>query len=420
MAARIAQRTGQSLPKQCGDWAELKAAYRLLSNRHVEPTAISRPHRELTYTACTGQTVVLAVQDDTHVGGRCDRECHSTLAVLPEGRLLGLLDQRFFERVQAGPEETRLKREARWRESLVWPEAVEAIGPAPADCRFIHLADRAGDVLEFMEACRDSQVGFIVRARHDRRVQEGTDKLWSFLAGQPLAATCTVQVGEQRDAQGRIVCRHRQAQMELRFSCVQLEPPYNHPGDHRPQPVVAVYLREQNPPPQVEPIDWMLLTSEPVASDQDALRIVSYYERRWVIEEWHKALKEGCALEASQLDEPEDCLRLASILSVVAVRLLQLRDLADPEHPDADCPEALRRWAPPLWVQVVSQHAGLSPHQMTPRLFLLTIAKQGGFLARKCDGRPGWKVIWRGWYDFSLIVQGADLALNQPTPIRSG
>jgi hypothetical protein len=418
MAARIAERAGQSLPKQCGDWAELKAAYRLLSNPHVEPTAISRPHRDLTAITCGEHRLVLAVQDDTHVAGRCQRECHSTLAVLPDGRLVGLLDQRFFARVDKPKQETHLEREARWRESLVWAEAVENIGPLP--CRLIHVADRAADNLEFIEACRAAGVGFIVRARHDRRVEEGTHKLWGFLAEQPISARPEVRAGEQRDAEGKIVCRHRQAQVELRFAAVQLEPPYNHPGQHRPQQVTAIYLREPNPPPGMEPIDWLLLSSEPAQSVQDALRIVSHYERRWVIEEWHKALKEGCALQASQLDQPEDHLRLASILSVVAVRLLQLRDLADPEHPEADSPEALQRSTPSLWIQIVAQHAGLLPSELTPRLFLLTIAKQGGYLARRSDPRPGWKVIWRGWYDFSLIVQGADLALSQPTSLRSG
>jgi hypothetical protein len=416
----MAQRAGQSLPKQCGDWAELKAAYRLLSNAAIDPTALSGPHRELTDQVCGEHRIVLAVQDDTHLAGRCDRECHSTLAVLPDGRLLGMLDQQFFARVVAAEGETRHEREARWRESLVWSEAVEAVGPGPPDCHLIHVADRAADNLEFIEACLHTEVGFVVRARHDRRVEEGTDKLWGFLASQPIATTCVVRVGEQRNGRGQIVRRSRQAPVTVRFAQVQLEPPYNHPGMHASQTVNALYLREEESPADAEPIDWLLLTSEPVKTTEDALRILSYYERRWVIEEWHRALKEGCALEAAQLDDPADHLRLASILSVIAVRLLQLRDLADPKHPDADCPEALGRWAPRLWIDVVAQRAAVLPHELTPRLFLLTIARQGGYLGRARDPRPGWKVLWRGWYDFSLLVQGAELVLSQPTPIRSG
>jgi hypothetical protein len=125
VALRMAERTGQSLPKQCPDWGELKAGYRLLSHSKIEPIALNQPHR------------LLAVQDDADLAGRCGWECHSTLAVLPAGQLLGLLDQRFFERVEQPEGETRRERDLRWRESLVWAEAVEAIGPGMPDCRVI-------------------------------------------------------------------------------------------------------------------------------------------------------------------------------------------------------------------------------------------------------------------------------------------
>ena len=68
--------------------------------------------------------------------------------------------------------------------------------------------------------------------------------------------------------------------------------------------VNVVYAVEVNPPAGVsEPIDWMLLTSEPVNHARGALRIIGYYRRRWVIEEYHKVQKSGCGLEHSQLQD---------------------------------------------------------------------------------------------------------------------
>lgn len=49
---------------------------------------------------------------------------------------------------------------------------------------------------------------------------------------------------------------------------------------------------------------------------------------RWIIEEFHRVEKEGCRLQATQLDDASDIGRLASITAIVAVRLLQLRDAA--------------------------------------------------------------------------------------------
>ena len=138
---------------------------------------------------------------------------------------------------------------------------------------------------------------------------------------------------------------------------------------------------------------------------------------RWVIEEWHRAEKTGCRLEASQLTTAEAIERLAALVAIMAVRLMQLRNLAqiatravadDPSSP-ANQPQALQAAAPRVWLLVVAKLAKCDPLELTPRLFWLTIAKKGGFLGRKHDGQPGWITIWRGWYDVMLMVQGAEL-----------
>lgn len=421
LATLMAANIGQSLPRQCSNWADLKAAYRLLSNEAIRPESLHEPHRRMTWEACGEHPVVLAVQDDTHLAGRCDREAHTTLVVLPSGDLLGVLDQRFFEHVVPPPGEKRSARAQRWRESQVWSDAVEAIGSPPLGCRLLHVADRASDDLAFFEACESHGVGFVVRAKHDRRVEQATDKLWGFLEKQAVAGSTRVRVGEQRNSRGTIVRRQRDVAVDVRFARVQLERPWNHPHPAAGRSVWAVYLSEpaavdaEHAAEAEHAVDWVVLTSEPVECFGDALRLTGYYTRRWVIEEWHRALKEGCRLEASQLDDPEDHLRLTALLSIMAVRLLQLRDLAKVDHPDADDPAALRRWAPRGWIAVVAHLAGTHPSQLTLRQFFLTIAKRGGYLNRRRDPPPGWKVLWRGWYDISLLVEGAELAAH-PAP----
>lgn len=411
------RRPGASLPAQCETWSDLKAAYRLLSHEAIEPSSIGGPHRALTHQSCADHSLVLAVQDATHLAGRCDRLQHTTLAVTPSGRLLGMLDQRFFARVEPPAGETRLEREGRWRESCVWSDAARAVGAGPPGCRFVHVADRAGDDLNFMEACEASGSGFVIRARHDRRINEGQSRLWRHLSEPRACGTIAVRIGAQRDGRGKITRRDRSAEVSIRFAAVQLEPPWNHPGEHAPRRVWVVYLREDDPPAPDEAVDWMLLTSEVVETEEEARRIVTFYQRRWVIEEWHRALKEGCRVEDSQLDEAEDHLRLAALLSVIAVRLVQLRDLADPQHDEARSVEVLHRWAPPLWIAVVARLGRHDAATMTPQQFMLTIARRGGYLARRRDPRPGWKVLWRGWSEVALLVEGAQLALNEkPLP----
>ena len=35
---------------------------------------------------------------------------------------------------------------------------------------------------------------------------------------------------------------------------------------------------------------------------------------------------------------------------------------------------------------------------------------RGGFMARKSDGEPGWRTLWQGWHELSLIHAGYELA----------
>jgi len=170
----------------------------------------------------------------------------------------------------------------------------------------------------------------------------------------------------------------------------------------------AVYLLEENPPAGALAVAWMLVMSLAAQTLPDAQTIAEYYTCRWVIEEWHRCLKEGCNIEESQLDDGEDIQRLSAILSVVALRLLQVRDLSElpAEH---DTPGTLKRWVPPMFRLIVASLAKVDPSKLTPRKFHLTVAKRGGHLARRNDPRPGWKVLWRGWNDIVQMVRGAEL-----------
>lgn len=444
---RIATAPDQSLPKQCGDWSDLTGAYRLLNNPRVEPAAIQQPHRRITRQRCAEQRIVLLVQDTTdldftrrrkvkHLGaigngqGRGILQ-HSTLALTEQGSILGVVDQGWHNRIEPPDDETRRQRQARWTEADVWADAVRA---PPDGCRFIHICDRHADCYRFMDACEQHDVGFIVRAMHNRYVEQDTSRLWPLMQHKPVADTMTVQVRQQRAKSGRVIRKARAATVSIRFGHVQLQPPRNDPRCTEERGVWAVYVKEDDPPAEVqEPIEWMLLTSEAVPCLGQATQIIAWYEKRWVIEEWHRVQKEGCRLEKSQLDDAADIRRLAAIVGVVSGRLLQLRDLADaagvaqPPHgrcadaikrcPEADSPQVLQSFAPRLWIAVVSHLAKEPhPHRLTPRIFWRTIAKRGGWLGRKGDRRPGWKTIWRGWHDVALFVEGAAMPLrSKPT-----
>jgi hypothetical protein len=428
----MATHAGESIPKACASWAEAMGAYRLLSNPQVDPHAVQRPHRERVRKACATMPVVLAVSDITDLdftgrtgveglgrlgdGGGLGLQQHTTLAIEPNGSMIGVLRQKWYKRPEAAEGETRRQQQARWCESDVWGEAATEIGHLGSGCRLIHVADRGADIFGFLDACREADAGFLVRAVHDRRVLQTGRRIWEHVAAGPTLDRMEVQVSTQRanGKDGRRVART--VRVTLRVACVRVPPPEDDPRMAKAEPITlhVVHALEEQPPAGegVGPVEWMLLTSELAVTKEDARRVVGWYARRWVVEEFHRVEKEGCKLQSSQLDDAADIQRLAAITAVVAVRLLQLRDAADPDNPRAEDPTLLRELAAEPFLRVVAALAKSSVAMLTPRLVFRTIACRGGWLARKNDPRPGWKCLWKGWHDISLMAQGLCLATN--------
>lgn len=349
---------------------------------------------------------------------------HSTLVVTTEGELLGVLDQQWFRRVDKKKGETRSQSRQRWRESDVWSDSVKRVGPSPEGTRFVHVMDREADNLEIMLGCDGVSVGFLIRAQHNRWVNNLDDKLWPFMAKQSQMGTLDVLIGKQTDTHGRIIRKARNAKVSVRYSKLEHRAAPTSFSRKLSRPAFAVYLSEKKPPHDREPVNWILLTSEQVTSFADAEQIIQWYMHRWIIEEWHRVEKEGCRLQATQLDDAEDIKRLAAIIAVIAIRMLRLRDLAGfttggshkkpHKSTSANYAKALRAAVRTTWIAVVGHLAKVDPNKLTPRQFWITIAKKGGYIGRTRDGNPGWKTIWQGWYDIQGMVQGVEMLADNP------
>lgn len=434
IAAASAAAPDTSLPKQSQSFSDLKACYRFLNNPRVTPDRIQAVHRDQTRDRCGEHAIVLCAMDTSDIdpaqrkgaknlgyigdGGGRGLIQHSAIALSVDGKVLGLLDQRFIVRTELRTDESRTALEHRWRESMLWGEGIERIGHPPSGTRFVVVADRASDCFETMEACERMDAGFLIRAGRDRNVDEHTDKLWSFVEKSAIRSTRAIKIGKQVPKRGQPARKKRDAVLSLRWGSAQLDPPLRSKSSARR--VWFVYAREENAPTAegVEAVDWLLLCSDRVESEEDAHRMLTWYGHRWKIEEWHRALKEGCRLESSQLHDGDAIQCLAAILGVVAIRLLQLRDLAgmslEAESPHANDPAALKLAVPRVWRQVVATHRDIDAETMTPREFWLSIAKRGGFIGRNGDGNPGWKTIWKGWYDYQQMVEYAEALERRP------
>lgn len=430
LASAMLENTSMSLPKQFPTGADLAAAYRFFSNPQIDPQAILASHRQLVRQQALEHPVVLCIEDDTEldfthrsalsglgqIGDGRGRGLlqHSALAVLPDGWVLGLLDVAWHAPKPRPKGETLRQQQSRWNVTDVWPEAVQRIGAWEGPGQLVHVGDRHADLFRHMGTIVATGHHFVVRAMHNRYVDDAATRVWDKLLSQQSLGTLTVQVGTQRDHRGRVTRKGRKAELTIRSTPIRIPPPTNDPRTSSWPEVQAwaILLQEEHPPKDLAPdqvVQWVLLSSLPVEDFASADRVIGYYTCRWGIEEWHRCYKQGCQIEASQLDQAADIQRLGAILAVVAVRLLQLRDLADEQHPEANNPHALQAMVPPMYIELVARMCKTSPGDLTPRQFLLRVAKQGGYLGRKNDPRPGWIVIWRGWNDIVQMVRGIEI-----------
>ena len=169
-------------------------------------------------------------------------------------------------------------------------------------------------------------------------------------------------------------------------------------------PMFVVEVRETLPPAEVEPMHWVLLTSHPVKSFNQAGTVIGYYERRPIIEEYHKALKTGCRLEERQYRTSRRLEAVTGMLSILAVRLLQLRTTARTDPQRLAEKVVPRRWVEMLRAVQKGRHRAIT----TVYEFYRALARLGGFLGRKCDGEPGWLTLWQGFEKLHLLLRGAE------------
>ncbi len=426
IAQHLAASPGGTLPQAFAQWAELKAAYRFFGQREVSFERVLAPHVERTRQACREAGEYLLIEDSTYldysdhravehlgvIGDGTSRgfELHSALAMRvtawtaqarPEGVVVGLFDQGCRRPRPAPAGESRGQRLSRPRKSQKWAAGLQSAGGPPPGAQWIYVADRESDCYEPIQRCRQHGVDYVIRACQNRRLAEGAGALWAALDQAQVLGTTTVSLRARPGAAART------AQVQGRSVRVDLDGPWRPGGKVPPlRGVGLVEVIELDPPAEVkEPLHWVLLTALPCENWAQLQRVVGCYEARWWVEEYHKALKSGTGVEASQLAEAGRLEALIAVLAVVAVRLLQTKFLAR-SQPESF--EAAQSFGPEM-ITLLEKKLGVPEGGWTNRTLLRALARVGGFIGRKSDGEPGWQTIWRGWQKLSWMCLGAKL-----------
>jgi hypothetical protein len=151
-------------------------------------------------------------------------------------------------------------------------------------------------------------------------------------------------------------------------------------------------------------LEWLLLCDAEVTSFAQALEVALQYATRWLVEEFHKVLKTGLGIEQLPLETGAELMAAVALLSVVALRLLQVREVAR-LVPDAPPPAS---GLSQLELDVLA--ARTERRLDTVSAVAVAVGHLGGHLNRTRDGLPGWLTLWRGYLILQVLVEGVRLA----------
>ena len=344
-----------------GDWPAVKGYYRMIDKPEtgaLTAAAILAPHRERTVQRMMGQSSVLCIQDGTDLNYNRLDECiglgvlsknqtgaktrglhlHTTFVVTTEGLPLGVLNAQFSApqpKSQTDTHDTRQpasipieeKKTFSWIEGL--RDCVELDKQLP-DTHQVCVMDREADFFElFDEQRKTGKVDLLVRAKHDRTIDDEGGHLFESVRASPVCAEVVLQVPRQstRTKKSKQMAKpghvQRSATVALRFLDIELRCGVYQKGK-APIKLTAVHVQETSQPKDDEPVEWFLLTTCDVSSPEHARQILRWYCLRWRIEDWHRVLKSGCNIEKLQHKTALRLERTIAINLVIAWRIMLL------------------------------------------------------------------------------------------------
>jgi len=433
MAAR---RPDGTLPKKLSDRTSLIGAYRLFNNRKVTHRAMLKAHQQscldqlVAHAGSVGhpdrapvgqRTKVLLIHDTTvldysgldiaelgQVGDGHGRGlyAHNSLMVIPSSRrVVGLFNQILHRRADVGKNRSKKDRIASLdRESRLWKDAVVDLPGMPDGIEVIDVSDRGSDLTEYIAYEIKANRKFIVRSQHNRVLldDEGErqlDKLHDHFRSLDVSMRYTIhRVGTEKGP--------REATIGLAFEKVRLSAPRQPRGEHGSEPleVWCVIAREIDPPPGIEGLEWILLTNVEIDSVEKAKEVIDDYACRWMVEDYHKAMKTGCGIEDLQMTTKHGLSNAIALLSVLAVHVLRLRcharDETTSDQPACEHEDELK-------VKLAARQMKRSDWKaMTVFEYYLAVAKLGGYQLNPKKHPPGWVVLWRGYIRLEDMAEG--------------
>lgn len=441
MLTRMQDNPGGRVTSVFGDPAGQEGAFRFLRNGAVCPEELSRSSFEATmsrlgpredYVVAVDQTSLAITDRQRSKGmGRIGTDTNekisgfqvmSALVVGKGGAVKGLCAQQWWEREEDCPNWHEDARELEERESALWrralEEAEESCQAAGLVGRAWYQLDRGADSWHLWERVLDEDLKVTIRSAYNRTLADKKGYLHDEVASSKVRGYVELILDPSNAKRaGHRPSRVRRVAVRSKQVVVQFRRTKPNKGNFSMR-LWVVHAREIRPPQNVERIEWFLLTTEPVISFADAVKVLDNYESRWRVEEFHKTWKTAaCNVESSQLRSAETFRRWATLQAVVASRIEQMKRVSR-ATPTASAETLATRNEIDTLI-ILAHKKKLVPakrlkwmpgDEMSAEDFVHLVATMGGYTGKSSGGPPGSITIRRGLERLLPAVEALDAA----------
>ena len=417
--------------------AATKGAYRFFRNKKVSPEKLLCAHlNSLAIASCqTEKDYYLCLSDTTTLDYSTNRGSenlgyltkpyargtflHNDLIVNFLGVPVCLLKQQYNNRTidYFGKSKERKHWPTEQKESVRWLNSFHAAQAFSEQqgVRTVWIADREADIIDVFAARWQADTHIVVRSQHNRTLANSCSKLYSLLKQQTDVGTYQVKIIHPK------TLKKRKAKLAIRFCPVQIKVTtttkdknkLGHPW------VNAIEVYEVDAPDDIDPIRWVLLTTLPITTFEQALKVVRLYIKRWLVERFHYLLKTGGAIvEQLQLEQPQSLQNIITTYSIAMTEIMKVRFLAE-NQPDIKIDQAgidlvkceiLYAYAQKNVIKDLVFDAENLP---TVYEYCRVLGMIGGFFPRKSQPLPGLKILTRASDKLNIILQAYDVFMSK-------
>ena len=423
-----------------GTNAEVQAFYYFVNSDSIDEQQTHQAHRDASLKRMEQKKLVLCIHDTTRIAFDVHKKdtvreflshfstkqqgffCHTSFLVSSDAVREPLGVARFQPFVH-GKHLRNQEMEEFWRkrggvfenESLRWQQAIEEV-EQKTPCPLLHLMDSESDTYQLLHSMVSKGQRFVLRHCRERKTDDGTGT-WEGWEKEPVLITRKVTLSERLSwadpkekprnparEKRTVTLDFKARQLTLRRSCDPQKGWSQAEWKKFPEKleINAVYVYETNPPEGEKPVEWILFTTEPIHTAEDVLRVVDLYRTRWMIEEFFKVLKTGCAYEKRQAESAGALLQILALSFPIAWFLLRLRTWE--EHMGEESAEkVMKAWEIALLREMTPKYAW-DKKKATIRDIVFSLAMLGGH-HRKTS--PGWLILSRGYESFCQYREGA-------------